>query len=54
MPRNLLFERHLLSREIILCAVRWYLRHPLSYQVVVDLLAERDFAVDRSSVHRWV
>ncbi|MFK7942019.1 MAG: IS6 family transposase [Paracoccaceae bacterium] len=40
--------------EIILCAVRWYLRYPLSYQDVVDLLAERGISGDGSSVYRWV
>lgn len=34
--------------------MRWYLRYPLSLQDVVDLLAERDVAVDRSTVYRWV
>ncbi len=41
-------------RDIILCAVRWYLRYPLSYQDVVDLPAERGIKVARSSVYRWV
>ena len=41
MPRKSPFMRHRFSREIILCAVRWYLRFPLSYREVVDLLAER-------------
>lgn len=39
---------------MILCAVRRYLRYPLSYQDVVDLLAERGMTVDRSTVYRWV
>ena len=34
--------------------MRWYLRYPLSYQDVVDLLAERGIRVDRSTVYRWV
>jgi IS6 family transposase len=34
--------------------VRWYLRYRLSYQDVVDLLAERDVVVDRSTIFRWV
>lgn len=34
--------------------VRWYLRYPLSYQDVVDLLGEHGIAVDRSTVYRWV
>jgi len=41
MPRQSPFKHHRFPREIILCAVRCYLRYPLSYQDVVDLLAER-------------
>ncbi|PLS21240.1 IS6 family transposase [Neptunicoccus cionae] len=54
MPRSSPFKRHRFPREVILCAVRWYLRYPLSYQDVVDLLEERGVAVDRSTVYRWV
>ena len=54
MPRKTPFKHHRFPREIILCALRWYLRYPLSYQDVVDLLAERGIAIDRSTVFRWV
>jgi transposase, IS6 family len=54
MSRRSPFKHHRFPREIILCAVRWYLRYPLSYQDVVDLLAERGIAVDRSTLYRWV
>lgn len=54
MPRKSPFKHHRFQREIILCAVRWYLRYPLSYQDVVDLLAERDVTVYRSTIYRWV
>lgn len=54
MPRKSPFKHHRFPREIILYAVRWYLRYPLSYQDVVDLLSERDVAVDRSTIYRWV
>jgi IS6 family transposase len=54
MPRQSPFKHHRFRREIILCAVCWYLRYPLSYQDVVDLLAERSISVDRSRVFRWV
>ena len=39
---------------MILTAVRWYLRYPLAYEHVAELLAERGLAVDRSCVWRWV
>jgi len=54
MSRRSPFKHHRFPREIILRAVRWYLRFPLSYQDVVDLLAERGVDVDRSTVFRWV
>jgi len=47
MPRKSPFKHHCFPREIIVCAVRWYLRYPLSYPDVVDLLAKRDVTVDR-------
>ena len=40
--------------EIILMAVRWYLRYPLSFEHVSELLAERGIKVDRSCIWRWV
>lgn len=54
MPRRSPFKHHRFPREIFLCAVRWYLRFPLSSQGIVDLLAERGIEVDRSTVFRWV
>jgi len=38
---------------IILC-VRWYLRYPLSYLHVTELVAERGVEVDASCIWRWV
>jgi transposase, IS6 family len=40
--------------EVILQAVRWYLRYPLAYEHVSELLAERGLEVDASCVWRWV
>lgn len=47
------FKRHRFPSDIILCAVRWYLRYRLPYQDVVDLMAKRGIAVDRSTLYRW-
>jgi hypothetical protein len=41
-------------REVIVLAVRWYLRFGLSYRDVEALLAERGIEVDHVSVPRWV
>ncbi len=54
MPRKPPFKHYRFPRDIILSAVGWYLRDPLSYQDVVDLLAERGVTVDRSTVYRRV
>jgi transposase, IS6 family len=40
--------------EVILTAVRWYLRYPLAYEHVSELLMERGLEVDASCVWRWV
>jgi len=40
--------------DVIVIAVRWYLRHSLSYRDVEELLAERGVTVDHVSVCRWV
>jgi transposase, IS6 family len=40
--------------EIIVLAVRWYLRFGLSYRDVEELLAERGVEVDHVTVYRWV
>jgi transposase-like protein len=47
MPSSQPFKRHRFPAAVILCAARMYLRSPLSYQDVVDLLAERGLEVDR-------
>src|SRR5205809_3647460 len=40
--------------EVIVVAVRWYLRYNLSYRDVEELLVERGVEVDHVSVFRWV
>ncbi|WP_261568228.1 IS6 family transposase [Frankia gtarii] len=40
--------------EVIVLAVRCYLRYALSYQDVEELLVERGIEVDHVTVHRWV
>jgi len=48
------FKGRHFAREMILFAVRWYLQSPLSYQQVADLVTERGFKVNKSTVWRWV
>src|SRR5882724_3645811 len=40
--------------EVIVLCVRWYLRYPLSYEHVAELVAERGVEVDASCIWRWV
>jgi len=40
--------------EVIVLAVRWYLRFALSYRDVEELLAERGIDVDHTTIYRWV
>src|SRR3989440_9666169 len=40
-------------RDVIMIAVRWYLRYGLSYRDVEELLAERGVDVDHVTVWRW-
>jgi transposase, IS6 family len=40
--------------DVIVLAVRWYLRYGLSYRDIEELLAERSVDVDHVTVHRWV
>ena len=40
--------------EVILLAVRWYLRFGLSYRDLEELLTERGIEVDHVTLHRWV
>ncbi len=40
--------------EVIMLAVRWYLRYGLSYRDLEELLAERGVEVDHVTLYRWV
>src|ERR1700739_597555 len=48
------FKGRQYSGEVILRGVRWYLRYPLAYEHVAELLAERGLEVDPSCIWRWV
>ena len=40
--------------ELILWAVRWYCSYGISYRELEEMLKERGFNVDHSTIHRWV
>jgi transposase-like protein len=54
LPPRSAFAGFRFPREVIVLAVRWYLRYGLSYRNVEELLAERGVQVDHVSIFRWV
>ncbi len=48
------FKHHRFPPQVILLAVRWYCRYPLSYRDVRDLLCERGIHADPATINRWV
>jgi transposase-like protein len=54
VPRRSAFVGFRFPPEVIVLAVRWYLRFGLSHRDVEELLAERGIEVDHVTVHRWV
>ena len=53
-PAAVRVRRLPLPPDVIVLAVRWYLRFGLSYRDVEELLAERGVEVDHVTVYRWV
>jgi transposase-like protein len=52
--KSISFARYRFPPDVILLAVRWYLRYGLSYRDVVELLAERGIEVDHVNIYGWV
>lgn len=53
MNRKLFKWKHF-EMEIILLCVRWYLKYPLSYRDLVDMMAERGIILAHTTIMRWV
>src|SRR5215475_3950346 len=49
-----LFKWRHFTAEMILCAVRWYLRYALSYRDAEELMQGRGVTVDHTTIFRWV
>src|SRR5262249_37920998 len=49
-----IFQWRQAAAELIVCAVRWYLRYLLSLRDVEELLNERGLEADHTTVWRWV
>ena len=54
IPPRSAFAGFRFPAEVIVLAVRWYLRFGLSYRDVEELLTERGVEVDHVTIHRWV
>ena len=53
-PHRSAFAGFRFPPEVILIAVRWYLRYGLSHRDLEELLAERGIDVDHVTLYRWV
>ena len=53
-PLGSAFAGFRFQAEVIVVAVRWYLRYGLSYRDVEELLGERGVEVDHVTIYRWV
>jgi transposase-like protein len=54
LPPKSAFAGFRFPAEVIVVAVRWYLRFNLSYRDVEELLVERGVEVDHVTVYRWM
>ena len=54
VTRPAIFKWRQTAPEVILCAVRWYLRYSLSLRDVEELLTERGLEADHTTIWRWV
>jgi transposase, IS6 family len=52
--RSALFRGRHFRDEIIVLCLRWYLRYPLSYRNLEEMMAERGLTIDHSTIARWV
>jgi len=48
------FKRRHFQQDMILQSVRWYLAYSLSYRDIEELMQERGFSVDHSTINHWV
>jgi IS6 family transposase len=54
MDTSNLFKWRHFQAEIILLCVRWYLRYPLSYRDLEEMVLERVLHIDHTTIYRWV
>jgi transposase-like protein len=49
-----MFKGKQYQKEIILLMVRWYLKYPLSYRNLAEIMEERGLTVRHTTIMRWV
>jgi transposase-like protein len=52
-PKQPFKWRHFLPEIILLC-VRWYLRYPLSYRNLSEMMVERGLSINHTTIYRWI
>tara|TARA_B100000614_G_scaffold241208_1_gene242162 strand:- start:87 stop:389 length:303 start_codon:yes stop_codon:yes gene_type:complete len=40
--------------EVILQCMRWYLKYPLSYRQLSEMMSERGVEVNHTTIYRWI
>ena len=48
------FKGRQFQKEMILQSIRWYLAYSLSYRDIEEMMKERGFEVDHSTIQRWI
>jgi putative transposase len=48
------FDGRHFTKDMILQSIRWYLAYALSYRDIEEMMKERGFDVDHSTINRWV
>ncbi len=48
------FKGRHFSSLIILQCLRWYLRYPLSYRQIEEIMEERGVELDHTTIYRWI
>ena len=51
---ELSFKGRHFQKDMILQSIRWYLAYSLSYRDIEELMQERGFSVDHSTINRWI
>ena len=53
ISQNLFKWKHFESEIILLC-IRWYLKYPISYRMLVEMMQERGLNLTHTTIMRWV